>query len=89
MVRVPDQVPLDAPDVIEGVVDHLLHVGYDEHTVLRLGVTRGDEESVTAVGKVLFGVRPCGPGRVCGCTGYGPAIRAMGGSSRSSGGSRA
>lgn len=53
-----EQVPLDAPDVIEGVVDHLLHVGYDERTVLRLGVTGGDEESVTAVGRALFGVRP-------------------------------
>ncbi|WP_393097041.1 helix-hairpin-helix domain-containing protein [Streptomyces sp. LN325] len=40
------------------MVDHLLHVGYDERTVLRLGVTRGDEESITAVGKALFGVRP-------------------------------
>ncbi|MGX1911927.1 SF1B family DNA helicase RecD2 [Streptomyces phaeochromogenes] len=54
----PDQVPLDAPDVVEGVVDHLLHVGYDERTVLRLSVTGGDEESITAVGKALFGVRP-------------------------------
>ncbi|MEU2734763.1 ATP-dependent RecD-like DNA helicase [Streptomyces sp. NPDC007095] len=53
-----EQVPLDAPDVVEGVVDHLLYVGYDERTVLRLGVTGGDEESVTAVGKALFGVRP-------------------------------
>ncbi|MFG2251614.1 SF1B family DNA helicase RecD2 [Streptomyces mirabilis] len=53
-----EQVPLDAPDVVEGVVDHLLYVGYDERTVLRLGVTGGDEESVTVVGKALFGVRP-------------------------------
>ncbi|MEV5506659.1 helix-hairpin-helix domain-containing protein [Streptomyces orinoci] len=42
----------------EGVVDHLLYVGYDEHTVLRLNTTAGDEESITAVGKALFGARP-------------------------------
>ncbi|MEV3860038.1 ATP-dependent RecD-like DNA helicase [Streptomyces sp. NPDC050095] len=57
----PAQVSLDAPDVIEGVVDHLLHVSYDERTVLRLAATLNaepGEESVTAVGTALFGVQP-------------------------------
>ncbi|WP_159054552.1 helix-hairpin-helix domain-containing protein [Streptomyces dysideae] len=54
----PDQVPLDAPDVIEGVVDHLLHISYDERTVLRLATTLDGEENVTAIGKALFGARP-------------------------------
>ncbi|MGI5232543.1 SF1B family DNA helicase RecD2 [Actinoallomurus sp. CA-142502] len=44
--------------MVEGVVDHLLHVSYDQRTVLRLTAVAGEEESVTAVGKVLFGVRP-------------------------------
>ncbi|WP_369244392.1 AAA family ATPase [Streptomyces sp. R41] len=52
------QVPPDAPEMVEGVADHLLHVSYDERTVLRLTATTGDEESITAVGKALFGVRP-------------------------------
>ncbi|AVZ72762.1 hypothetical protein SLUN_11755 [Streptomyces lunaelactis] len=56
--HVSQQTPLDAPDVIEGVVDHLLHIGYDERTVLRLTTTTGDEESITALGKALFGVQP-------------------------------
>ncbi|NUK37701.1 ATP-dependent RecD-like DNA helicase [Streptomyces lunaelactis] len=43
---------------MEGVVDHLLHIGYDERTVLRLTTTTGDEESITALGKALFGVQP-------------------------------
>jgi exodeoxyribonuclease V alpha subunit len=55
---VPHPVPLDAPEVVEGVVDHLLHVSYDERTVLRLTAVTGEEESVTAVGTALFGVRP-------------------------------
>lgn len=54
----PQQVPLEAPEMIEGVVGHLLHIGYDERTVLRLDVSTGDEEGVTALGKALFGVRP-------------------------------
>lgn len=54
----PHPVPLDAPDVVEGVVDHLLHVSYDQRTVLRLTAVVGGEESITAVGTVLFGVRP-------------------------------
>ena len=58
MARVPDQVPLDASEVIDGVVDHLLHVSFDERTVLRLTATTGGEESITALGKALFGVRP-------------------------------
>jgi exodeoxyribonuclease V alpha subunit len=58
MVPVPQPVPLDAPDVVEGVVDHLLHVSYDQRTVLRLSAVTGEEESITAVGTALFGVRP-------------------------------
>lgn len=53
-----NHVPLDVDDVIEGVVDHLLHVSYDERTVLRLTSTGDGGESVTAVGKALFGVKP-------------------------------
>jgi hypothetical protein len=56
--HVAHHVPLDVDDVIEGVVDHLLHVSYDERTVLRLTSTGDGGESVTAVGKALFGVRP-------------------------------
>jgi hypothetical protein len=55
---VANHVPLDVDDVIEGVVDHLLHVSYDERTVLRLTSTGDGGESVTAVGKALFGVKP-------------------------------
>ncbi|MGW4518274.1 SF1B family DNA helicase RecD2 [Streptomyces sp. NPDC004393] len=51
-------VTLDVDEVIEGVVDHLLHVSYDERTVLRLTSTGDGEESVTAVGKALFGAKP-------------------------------
>lgn len=54
----PRPVPLDAPDVLEGVVDHLLHVSYDQRTVLRLSAVTGEDESITAVGTALFGVRP-------------------------------
>lgn len=46
MVRVPNQVPPDTPEVIEDVVDHLVHIGYDERTVLRLTAATGDEESM-------------------------------------------
>jgi exodeoxyribonuclease V alpha subunit len=56
--HVANHVPLDVDDVIEGVVDHLLHVSYDERTVLRLTSTGDGGESVTAVGKALFGVKP-------------------------------
>ncbi|MGW3625687.1 SF1B family DNA helicase RecD2 [Streptomyces sp. NPDC000880] len=52
------QVPPDAPELIEGVVDHLLHISYDERTILRLTATSGDEESITALGKALFGAKP-------------------------------
>lgn len=48
----------DGPELIEGVVDHLLHISYDERTVLRLTATSGDEESITALGKALFGAKP-------------------------------
>ncbi|MGW9030835.1 SF1B family DNA helicase RecD2 [Streptomyces sp. NPDC055722] len=51
-------VPADVDEVIEGVVDHLLHVSYDERTVLRLTSTGDGEESITAVGKALFGAKP-------------------------------
>ncbi|WP_445025451.1 SF1B family DNA helicase RecD2 [Streptomyces sp. SAS_270] len=57
---------MDAAEVVEGVVDHLLHVSYDERTVLRLTTTAGDEESITAVGKALFGVQPGASVRLCG-----------------------
>lgn len=30
----------DGPELIEGVVDHLLHISYDERTVLRQTVTK-------------------------------------------------
>ncbi|MGW7239556.1 SF1B family DNA helicase RecD2 [Streptomyces sp. NPDC054804] len=68
----PHQVPPDAPEVIEGVVDHLVHIGYDERTVLRLTVATGDEESVTVVGKALFGVRPGESLRLYGAWGHHP-----------------
>jgi exodeoxyribonuclease V alpha subunit len=55
---VPGSVPLDALDVVEGVVDHLLHVSYDQRTVLRLTAVAGEGQSITAVGTALFGVRP-------------------------------
>ncbi|MBT2401987.1 ATP-dependent RecD-like DNA helicase [Streptomyces sp. ISL-100] len=58
MVHVPHQVCLDAPEVIDGVVDHLLHVSYDERTVIRLATTTMDHEGITAHGKALFGTRP-------------------------------
>jgi exodeoxyribonuclease V alpha subunit len=48
---------MNAPDSLEGVADHLLHVSYDQRTVLRLTTVAGDKESITAVGAVLFGVR--------------------------------
>ncbi|MBT2525576.1 ATP-dependent RecD-like DNA helicase [Streptomyces sp. ISL-99] len=54
----PHQTSPDAPDVVEGVVDHLLHISYDERTVLRLTTATGNEESVTALGKALFGAQP-------------------------------
>ncbi|GAA3299110.1 SF1B family DNA helicase RecD2 [Streptomyces cinereospinus] len=46
------------PDAVEGVVEHLLHVSYDERTVLRLRRTADDDPGITVVGKALFGVRP-------------------------------
>ncbi|WP_167459184.1 MULTISPECIES: SF1B family DNA helicase RecD2 [Streptomyces] len=57
---------MDVDEVIEGVVDHLLHVSYDERTVLRLTSTGDDEESITVVGKALFGVKPGESLRLCG-----------------------
>lgn len=56
--RVAHQVPLMTPEVVEGVVDHLLYIGYDENTVLRMAIASDEEEPVTALGKALFGVRP-------------------------------
>ncbi|MFF1353322.1 hypothetical protein [Streptomyces sp. NPDC058297] len=49
---------MDVDEGVERVVDHLLHVSYDERTVLRLTSTGDDEESITAVGKALFGAKP-------------------------------
>ncbi|MFJ9174968.1 ATP-dependent RecD-like DNA helicase [Streptomyces sp. NPDC102360] len=56
----PVPLPLDAPDLVEGVVDHVLHVSYDERTVLRLtsALEEDSAESVTAFGTALFGVQP-------------------------------
>ncbi|WP_055557120.1 ATP-dependent RecD-like DNA helicase [Streptomyces sp. NBRC 110028] len=52
--------PLPPRDRIDGVVDHLVHVTYDHHTVLRL--TSADDtprpQTITAVGKALFGTQP-------------------------------
>ncbi|MFF4484573.1 ATP-dependent RecD-like DNA helicase, partial [Streptomyces sp. NPDC001520] len=47
-------------DRIDGVVDHLVHVTYDHHTVLRLTVADDtpDPQTITAVGKALFGAQP-------------------------------
>ncbi|MBU3866247.1 ATP-dependent RecD-like DNA helicase [Streptomyces sp. 4503] len=52
--------PPAAGDRIDGVVDHLVHVTYDHHTVLRLTVADDtpDPQTVTAVGKALFGTQP-------------------------------
>ncbi|MFD8723927.1 ATP-dependent RecD-like DNA helicase [Streptomyces sp. NPDC059629] len=66
----PNQAPPDAPEVIEGVVDHLVHIGYDERTVLRLTAATGDQEGITAVGKALFGVRPGESLRLYGAWGH-------------------
>jgi exodeoxyribonuclease V alpha subunit len=55
---VAHQVSLETHDVVEGVVDHLLHISYDERTVLRLTATTSDEETITALGKALFGAQP-------------------------------
>ncbi|MCF3105976.1 AAA family ATPase [Streptomyces roseoverticillatus] len=45
---------------IEGIVDHLVLVAYDHHTVLRMTTTGStpSEQTVTAVGKALFGTQP-------------------------------
>ncbi|MEU6485960.1 ATP-dependent RecD-like DNA helicase [Streptomyces sp. NPDC046887] len=51
------QVIRETQDVVEGVVDHLVYISYDENTVLRL-ITADAGETVTALGKALFGVRP-------------------------------
>ncbi|WP_329568443.1 SF1B family DNA helicase RecD2 [Streptomyces sp. NBC_01361] len=59
LVRVSFPVPpVDGLDVLDGVVDHLLHVGYDERTVIRLDVAESDDGQITAHGKALFGTRP-------------------------------
>ncbi|MGW1947578.1 hypothetical protein ACWCRC_25050 [Streptomyces sp. NPDC001940] len=61
----------DGPELIEGGVDHLLHISYDERTLLRLTATSGDEESITALGKALFGAkagREPAPARLTGPT---------------------
>ncbi|MYT32944.1 ATP-dependent RecD-like DNA helicase [Streptomyces sp. MspMP-M5] len=61
-----DKPDLNLPDVVEGVVEHLLHVSYDERTVLRLTSTANDDPSITVIGKALFGVRPGESVRVSG-----------------------
>ncbi|MCP9211502.1 SF1B family DNA helicase RecD2 [Streptomyces sp. NEAU-Y11] len=47
-------------DCVDGIVDHLVHVTHDHHTVLRLTVAEDDRapQTVTAVGKALFGTQP-------------------------------
>ncbi|MGW7521774.1 SF1B family DNA helicase RecD2, partial [Streptomyces sp. NPDC054796] len=46
-------------DGVEGVVDHILHVSFDQKTVLRMTTTASEpEERITAVGHALFGIRP-------------------------------
>ncbi|MFD8381751.1 ATP-dependent RecD-like DNA helicase [Streptomyces sp. NPDC059679] len=47
-------------DRIDGVVDHIVHVTYDHHTILRLAIADDTPTSgtVTAVGKALFGTQP-------------------------------
>ncbi|KAK1184396.1 ATP-dependent RecD-like DNA helicase [Streptomyces sp. NBS 14/10] len=53
--------PAPSPgDRIDGVVDHLVHVTYDHHTILRLAIADDAPTSrtVTAVGKALFGTQP-------------------------------
>lgn len=58
-VCVPDQLAEDQLETVEGVVDHIVNVSYNERTVLRL-TTAGDEgpEQITALGQALFGTRP-------------------------------
>ncbi|QHA07820.1 ATP-dependent RecD-like DNA helicase [Streptomyces broussonetiae] len=65
-------VPPDVDEVIEGVVDHLLHVSYDERTVLRLTSVGDGEESITVVGKALFGAKPGESLRLCGSWSHHP-----------------
>ncbi|MET8012944.1 ATP-dependent RecD-like DNA helicase [Streptomyces sp. NPDC005271] len=57
MTALPSPPPRDR---VDGVVDHLVHVTYDHHTVLRLAVTDDTPgpQTVTAVGKALFGTQP-------------------------------
>ncbi|MGX8910221.1 SF1B family DNA helicase RecD2 [Streptomyces netropsis] len=56
----PDLTGPTPRDRIDGVVDHLVHVTYDQHTILRLTLADDapDQQSVTAVGKALFGAQP-------------------------------
>ncbi|BBJ37390.1 hypothetical protein SSPO_001080 [Streptomyces antimycoticus] len=53
--------PAPSPgDRIDGVVDHLVYVTYNHHTVLRLTVADDtpDPQIITAIGKALFGAQP-------------------------------
>jgi exodeoxyribonuclease V alpha subunit len=45
-------------DCVEGIVDHVVHVSYNERTVLRLTSSAGDGEQITALGQALFGTQP-------------------------------
>ncbi|MEV7427721.1 ATP-dependent RecD-like DNA helicase [Streptomyces sp. NPDC091212] len=49
-------------DCLDGIVDHLVHVTYDHHTVLRMALAEHapgpESHMVTAVGKALFGAQP-------------------------------
>ncbi|MFE1519609.1 ATP-dependent RecD-like DNA helicase [[Kitasatospora] papulosa] len=54
-----DQLSLGHRECVEGVVEHVVHVSYDQRTVLRLAPVTGEgTEPVTALGRVLFGAGP-------------------------------
>lgn len=54
-----EQVSNTRLDYVEGVVDHVVHVSYNESTILRLTpVTGKRSEPITALGQALFGAAP-------------------------------
>ncbi|WP_275559159.1 ATP-dependent RecD-like DNA helicase [Streptomyces sp. 5-6(2022)] len=54
--------PTLGEESIDGIVSHLLYIGYDQRTVLRLALaasgTDTDVDEVTALGSALFGCKP-------------------------------
>ncbi|MET9415344.1 ATP-dependent RecD-like DNA helicase [Streptomyces klenkii] len=58
----PQGQPTLGEECIDGVVSHLLHIGYDQRTVLRLTLTNSESDAdlpqVTALGTALFGCKP-------------------------------